>query len=46
MNIETARMVIRDFTINDINDMQDILGYAGYLGRCRNNEELRARVYY
>ena len=22
MNIETARMVIRDFTMNDINDMQ------------------------
>lgn len=28
MNIETARMVIRDFTMNDINDMQDILGDA------------------
>ena len=26
MYIETKRMVIRDFTMNDANDMQDILG--------------------
>ena len=24
MNIITGRMIIRDFTMNDINDMQDI----------------------
>lgn len=34
MNIETARMVIRDFTINDINDMQDILGDAETMKNC------------
>ena len=28
MNIETGRMIIRDFTMTDINDMQDILGGA------------------
>ena len=28
MNIKTDRMIIRDFTMNDINDMQDILGDA------------------
>ena len=27
MNIKTDRMIIRDFTMNDINDMQDILGF-------------------
>ena len=26
MNMKTDRMIIRDFTMNDINDMQDILG--------------------
>ena len=34
LNIETARMVIRDFTINDINDMQDILGDAETMKNC------------
>ena len=34
MNIETARMVIRDFTINDINDMQNILGDAETMKNC------------
>lgn len=28
MNIETGRIIIRDFTMNDIHDMQDILGDA------------------
>lgn len=34
MNIETERMVIRDFTMNDINDMQDILGDAETMKNC------------
>lgn len=34
MNIETDRMVIRDFTMNDINDMQDILGDAETMKNC------------
>ena len=34
MNIETVRMVIRDFTINDINDMQDILDDAETMKNC------------
>lgn len=34
MNIETDRMVIRDFTMNDRNDMQDILGDAETMKHC------------
>lgn len=34
MYIETGRMVIRDFTMNDINDMQDILGDAETMKNC------------
>lgn len=34
MIIETDRMVIRDFTMNDINDMQDILGDAETMKNC------------
>ena len=34
MNIETGRMIIRDFTMNDINDMQDILGDAETMKNC------------
>lgn len=34
MNIETDRIVIRDFTMNDINDMQDILGDAETMKNC------------
>lgn len=34
MKIETERMVIRDFTMNDINDMQDILGDAETMKNC------------
>ena len=34
MNIETSRMIIRDFTMNDINDMQDILGDAETMKNC------------
>ena len=34
MNIKTDRMIIRDFTMNDINDMQDILGDAETMKNC------------
>ena len=34
MNIETDRMVIRNFTMNDIKDMQDILGDAETMQNC------------
>ena len=34
MNIETDKIVIRDFTMNDINDMQDILGDAETMKNC------------
>ena len=34
MYIETNRMVIRDFTMNDINDMQDILGDDETMRNC------------
>ena len=34
MNIITGRMIIRDFTMNDINDMQDILGDAETMKNC------------
>ena len=34
MNIETGRMIIRDFTMNDINDIQDILGDAETMKNC------------
>ena len=34
MNIETGRMVIRDFTMQDINDVQDILGDAETMKNC------------
>lgn len=36
MNIETGRMIIRDFTMNDINDMQDILGDAETMKNCES----------
>ena len=34
MYIETDRMVIRDFTVNDVNDMQDILGDEETMKNC------------
>ena len=34
MNIETGRIIIRDFTMNDIHDMQDILGDAEAMKNC------------
>ena len=34
MYIETDRMVIRDFTMNDVNDMQDILGDEETMKNC------------
>ena len=34
MNIETGRIIIRDFTMNDIHDMQDILGDAETMKNC------------
>ena len=34
MYIETNRMVIRDFTMNDANDMQDILGDRETMKNC------------
>ena len=34
MNIETGRIIIRDFTMNDIQDMQDILGDAEAMKNC------------
>ena len=34
MNIKTDRMIIRDFTMNDINDLQDILGDAETMKNC------------
>ena len=34
MYIETNRMVIRDFTMNDVNDMQDILGDRETMKNC------------
>lgn len=34
MNIETGRIIIRDFTMNDIHDMQDILGGAEAMKNC------------
>ena len=34
MYIETDRMVIRDFTMNDVNDMQDILGDEETMKKC------------
>ncbi len=36
MNVKTDRMIIRDFTMNDINDMQDILGDAETIGGMKN----------
>ena len=34
MYIETGRMVIRDFTMNDLSDLQDILGDAETMKNC------------
>lgn len=34
MNIETGRIIIRDFTMNDIHDMQDILDDAEAMKNC------------
>lgn len=34
MDIETSRMIIRDFTMNDINDLQNILGDAETMKHC------------
>ena len=34
MYIETDRMVIRDFTMNDLSDLQDILGDAETMKNC------------
>ena len=34
MNIQTGRIIIRDFTMNDIHDMQDILGDAEVMKNC------------
>ena len=34
MNIETGRIIIRGFTMNDIHDMQDILGDAEAMKNC------------
>ena len=34
MNMKTDRMIIRDFTMNDINDMQAILGDAETMKNC------------
>lgn len=34
MNIETGRIIIRDFTMNDIHDMQDISGDAEAMKNC------------
>lgn len=36
MNMKTDRMIIREFTMNDINDMQDILGDAETIGGMKN----------
>lgn len=44
MNIETERMVIRDFTMNDINDMQDILGDAETMKNCSPHIRLRKQL--
>ena len=46
MNIETDRIVIRDFTMNDINDMQDILGDAETMKNCEPAYTIEKTAYF